>query len=140
MLITYKRYSYSLMLTYHSTFSGFSVDDLARAKEFYGTKLGLDVKETPQGLSLTLTGGNTIFIYPKPDHVPATFTVHNFLVEDIDTAVDELAAAGVCMERYDMGEMVADEKGIYRAQEAADGPTIAWFLDPAGNILSVIQD
>ncbi len=128
------------MLTYVSTFSGYSVDSLSKAKEFYGETLGLPVEETPQGLSITPNGGNRIFIYEKADHQPATFTVHNFIVEDIDTGVDELTAAGVTFERYDMGEMIAYEQGIYRAHDPSDGPSIAWFKDPAGNILSVLSN
>ena len=127
------------MLTYVSAFSGFSVDDITKAREFYGTTLGLAVEQTPEGLRLTLAGGASVFIYPKPNHVPATFTALNFVVKDIDAAAEELQAAGVQLERYDVGEMVADEKGIYRATSATDGPSIAWFKDPAGNILSILR-
>jgi len=117
-------------------FSGFSVDDLEKAKDFYGTLLGLDLKEQPEGLELIIAGQPTVFIYPKPDHTPATFTVLNFPVENIDSAVDELTAKGVTFEHY---EGMTDEKGVARGKEAGRGPDIAWFKDPAGNILSVLQ-
>ena len=118
-----------------NAFSGFSVDDLAAAKQFYGETLGLDVTETPAGLEVKLGSGGTVFIYPKENHVPASFTILNFPVADIDATVDTLAAAGVELERYD--GIDADEKGVVRASEF--GPTIGWFSDPAGNILSVIE-
>jgi predicted enzyme related to lactoylglutathione lyase len=115
-------------------FSGFSVNDIAAAKAFYGGKLGLDIRQGQMGnLDLHLASGATVLIYPKPDHVPATFTILNFPVNDVDKAVDQLTKAGITMERYpNIGQ---DEKGIARGE----GPTIAWFKDPAGNILSVIQ-
>jgi len=116
-------------------FSSFSVDDLHKAMEFYTQKLGLKVSESAEGLELHLGGDAETFIYPKPNHKPATFTVLNFLVDDIDTAVDELKQAGVRFEKYE-GEIKTDEKGIHRN----GGPTIAWFKDPAGNILSVLED
>ncbi len=116
-------------------FSGFSVDNLDRAKEFYGETLGLKVSENPAGLELKLGGGGTVFVYPKGEqHTPASFTILNFPVDDIDGAVDELTAAGVSFERYD--GMQQDERGIARG---GDGPNIAWFKDPAGNILSVLE-
>lgn len=116
-------------------FSGFSVDDLAKAKEFYGTVLGLAVTEEEMGfLSLHIAGGTTVMIYPKPNHQPATFTILNFPVEDVEKAVDELTVKGVQFEHYE-GEIQTDKKGISRGQ----GPTIAWFRDPAGNILSVLE-
>ena len=117
-------------------FSGFSVNDLKKAKEFYGGTLGLDVKETKEGLELHLEGGNTVFLYPKPNHTPASFTVLNFAVKDIEAAVDELRTLGVRLEKYDQPDLKTDAKGIMRGQ----GPLIAWFKDPAGNILSVIQE
>jgi catechol 2,3-dioxygenase-like lactoylglutathione lyase family enzyme len=117
-----------------NAFSGFSVDDLGRAKQFYGETLGLNVSENPAGLELQLGGGATVFVYPKPNHEPATFTVLNFPVANIDQAVDDLTAAGVRFERYDGVE--SDERGISRG---VGGPTIAWFKDPAGNILSVLE-
>jgi predicted enzyme related to lactoylglutathione lyase len=116
-------------------FSGFSTNDIAKAKEFYGETLGLDAKENDMGiLTLTLKSGGSVIIYPKGEaHQPATFTVLNFPVDDVEKTVDELAAKGVQFEQYpDLG---TDEKGIARGQ----GPTIAWFKDPAGNILSVLE-
>jgi catechol 2,3-dioxygenase-like lactoylglutathione lyase family enzyme len=119
-------------------FSGFSVDDVPRAKQFYGETLGLDVSDDEMGgLALHLGSGADVFLYPKDNHVPATFTVLNFPVEDVDEAVDRLTAAGVTFERYEGFEQ--DEKGIARGGEDR-GPTIAWFKDPAGNILSVLGD
>jgi catechol 2,3-dioxygenase-like lactoylglutathione lyase family enzyme len=123
------------MLKDAHAFSGFSVDDLERAKRFYGETLGLHVSENPAGLELELGGGTTVFVYPKPNHEPATFTVLNFPVTNIDEAVDDLSSAGVRFERYDGIE--SDERGITRG---GDGPTIAWFKDPAGNILSVLEE
>jgi catechol 2,3-dioxygenase-like lactoylglutathione lyase family enzyme len=115
-------------------FSGFSVDDLDRAKEFYGGTLGLTVTENPAGLELRLGGGATVFVYPKDNHEPATFTILNFPVENIEQAVDGLAGAGVQFERYE--GMPQDDRGIARG---GGGPNIAWFKDPAGNILSVLE-
>jgi catechol 2,3-dioxygenase-like lactoylglutathione lyase family enzyme len=116
-------------------FSGFSVDNLGRAKEFYGGTLGLDVTEENGLLTLKLAGGANVLVYPKPNHVPATFTILNFPVEEIETAVAELGERGVRFERYDMPELKTDARGIFRG----GGPLIAWFKDPAGNILSVIE-
>ena len=122
------------MLTNTPAFSGFAVDDIDEARRFYGETLGLNVSDGPMGvLSLELTGGATVMIYPKPDFKPATYTMLNFQVEDIDATVDELTSRGVEMARYDGFEQ--DEKGISRGE----GPQIAWFKDPAGNILSIIQ-
>jgi catechol 2,3-dioxygenase-like lactoylglutathione lyase family enzyme len=115
-------------------FSGFSVDDLDQAKQFYGDTLGVGVTENPAGIELHLGNGTRVFVYPKSNHEAATFTILNFAVESVEQAVDDLTAAGVTFERYD--GMPQDEKGISRA---ADGPTIAWFKDPAGNILSVLE-
>ncbi len=125
------------MLTTTGGFSGFSVDDEARALAFYRDALGLKVVQTPMGLQLDVTGGAPVFVYGKQDHVPASFTVLNFEVADIDAAVDELTAAGVTMEIYPGTHQ--DEKGIARGKAAHHGPDIAWFLDPAGNILSVLS-
>jgi catechol 2,3-dioxygenase-like lactoylglutathione lyase family enzyme len=122
------------MLEDANAFSGFSVDDLEQAKQFYSETLGLRVSENPAGLELELGGGTTVFVYPKPNHEPATFTVLNFPVTNIDQAVDDLSAAGVRFERYDGIE--SDERGVVRG---GGGPTIAWFKDPAGNILSVLE-
>ena len=116
-------------------FSSFSVNDVQKAKEFYGQTLGLTVSETAEGLELNLTGGNTIFLYPKPNHTPASFTVLNFRVKDIEEAVDELTVLGVHLEKYNQPDLKTDEKGIMRGP----GPQIAWFKDPAGNILSVLD-
>lgn len=116
-------------------FSGFSVNDLQKAKEFYGQTLGLDVSEANGLLQLHLAGGTTILVYPKDNHTPATFTILNFPVGNIEQAVDELAGMGVRFESYNEGDLVTDEKGISRG----GGPDIAWFKDPAGNILSVLE-
>jgi catechol 2,3-dioxygenase-like lactoylglutathione lyase family enzyme len=126
------------MLTYITTFSGYSVDDLQKAKEFYTDVLKLKVTQTEEGLDIDLVG-TKVFLYPKSDHVPATFTVLNFVVESIDSAAEELKENAVQLENYDSGPMVADEKGIYRGKAAGHGPDIAWFKDPAGNILSIIE-
>jgi catechol 2,3-dioxygenase-like lactoylglutathione lyase family enzyme len=118
-------------------YSGFAVDDLQKAREFYGETLGLKttVIDEEHGLmSLELAGDRTTFVYQKPDFTPATYTILNFPVEDIDEAVDELVARGVSFERYDSFEQ--DEKGVFRR----GGPNVAWFTDPAGNILSVVED
>jgi catechol 2,3-dioxygenase-like lactoylglutathione lyase family enzyme len=116
-------------------FFSYSVKDLQRAKEFYANTLGLDVRDTPEGLGLQLAGGGSAFLYPKPNHEPATFTVLNFRVDDVDKAVDALTAKGIRFEQYDMPNLKTDAKGISRGH----GPTIAWFKDPDGNILSVVQ-
>jgi catechol 2,3-dioxygenase-like lactoylglutathione lyase family enzyme len=123
------------MLGDSKAFSGFAVGDIEKAKEFYGRTLGLKVSESNGSLTLHLAGGNNVLIYPKPNHTPATFTVLNFPVKDINQAVDELAGRGVRFEIYDLPEIKTDKKGIMRG----NGPTIAWFKDPAGNILSVIE-
>ena len=123
------------MFKTNKVFFSFSVDDLSKAKDFYSGTLGLKVSESAEGLELHPAGDAGVFIYPKPNHEPATFTVLNFLVDDIDAAVDELNEKGVSLEHYD-GEIKTDEKGIHRN----GGPTIAWFKDPAGNILSVLQN
>ena len=122
------------MLKDSQAFSGFSVNDLDAAKAFYGGKLGLDVRPGPMGsLELHLASGATVFIYSKKDHVPATYTMLNFPVADVEAAVDQLANAGIKMERYpNMGQ---DAKGIIRG----NGPDIGWFKDPAGNVLSVLK-
>ena len=116
-------------------FSSFSVNDLQKAKQFYGDTLGLKVSETPEGLQLN-TGGTTVFLYAKPDHTPASFTVLNFHVNDIEAAVKELKALGIQLEQYNLPDLKTDESGIFRGP----GPQIAWFKDPAGNILSVLEE
>ena len=118
-------------------FSGFSTDDINKAKEFYGQTLGLSIGDSEKSmgmLTLQLATGGSVLIYPKPNHQPASFTVLNFPVDDVEKAVDELTARGVVFEHYE-GEMGTDEKGIFRKE----GPLIAWFKDPAGNILSVLE-
>jgi catechol 2,3-dioxygenase-like lactoylglutathione lyase family enzyme len=116
-------------------FSGFSVDDIPKAKDFYGRVLGLNVTEEHGMLTLHIASGADILIYPKPNHVPATYTILNFPVPDVEQAVDELTRRGVHFEHYE-GELQTDAKGIMRGQ----GPDIAWFKDPAGNFLSVIKE
>ena len=116
-------------------FSGFSVNDIQKAKEFYGETLGLEVSETHGLLNLHLAGGTRVLIYSKPNHAPATFTILNFPVDNIEQAVDQLTKRGVRFERYE-GDLKTDEKGIFRG----GGPLIAWFKDPAGNILSVLEE
>ena len=123
------------MLENTKPFSSFSVNDLQKAKDFYGKTLGLEVKTESEGLELHFPD-NTIFIYPKQNHTPATFTILNFPVKNVEKAVDELSKRGVRFEKYEEGELKTDKKGIFHG----DGPTIAWFKDPAGNFLSVIEE
>jgi catechol 2,3-dioxygenase-like lactoylglutathione lyase family enzyme len=122
------------MLADSKAFSGFAVPDLEQARRFYGDTLGLRVEEQNGSLTLHLAGGRDVLVYDKPDHTPATYTILNFPVDDIEATVDGLAERGVRFERYDGFEQ--DERGILRG----GGPPIAWFTDPAGNILSVIAD
>lgn len=117
-------------------FSGFSVDDQAAAKMFYSEVLGLEVADGPMGLHLSIAGGHAVFVYPKADHVPATYTILNFPVEDIDAAVADLKAKGVVFETSDW----TDGQGIARGIAAGQGPDIAWFKDPAGNTLAVLHE
>jgi catechol 2,3-dioxygenase-like lactoylglutathione lyase family enzyme len=133
------------MLKHAKAVSGFAVDDMPRAKEFYGGTLGLDVADAalgvdgadvPAGLELHLGSGTRVLVYPKPDHTPATFTILNFIVEDIERAVDALTARGVRFEHYETGTKT-DAKGIHRTPEVRP---VAWFRDPAGNILSIVQE
>jgi predicted enzyme related to lactoylglutathione lyase len=124
------------MLKDTKAYSGFSVDDVPRAKEFYGQTLGLDVSDVNDMLELRLGSGARVLAYPKPNHVPATFTILNFPVKDVEEAVDELTKRGVRFEIYDEGDLKTDERGIFRG----GGPKIAWFKDPAGNILSVLEE
>jgi len=129
------------MFTAQNAFSGFSVNDQAKAKTFYSDVLGLEVEEEgSMGLTLQLPGGTDVFVYPKENHEPATFTILNFVVEDIDKAMDELTAQGVQFEQYDTDELPQDEKGVMRGLSNSMGPDIAWFKDPAGNILAVLQE
>ena len=117
-------------------FSGFSVNDVQKAKEFYGQTLGLDVSEVHGLLQLHIAGGTNILIYPKENHIPATFTILNFPVANIEQTVGDLVRRGVHFESYHEGDLVTDERGIFRG----GGPKIAWFKDPAGNILSVLEE
>jgi catechol 2,3-dioxygenase-like lactoylglutathione lyase family enzyme len=126
------------MFRNNKAFSGFSVNDLAQAKAFYGEVLGLDVREMEGELSIGIANGSRVLIYDKGDqHTPATFTILNFPVQNIDAAVDELTRKGVQFEHYDNEYLKTDAKGISRADE--NGPNIAWFKDPAGNFLSVLE-
>ena len=117
-------------------YSGFSVNDVQKAKKFYGQTLGLDVSEAHGLLTLHIAGGTRILMYPKENHIPATFTILNFPVANIEQTVDELVKRGVHFESYNEGSLVTDEKGIFRG----GGPKIAWFKDPAGNLLSVLEE
>ena len=123
------------MLKESKAFSGFAAPDIAKVKAFYSKTLGLKVTEEHGLLTLHLAGGNNVLVYPKPNHVPATFTVLNFPVDDVDLAVEELGKRGVRFEKYNGPEIKTDEKGVMRG----NGPTIAWFKDPAGNLLSVLE-
>ena len=130
------------MFANSKAFSGFSVDDSARAKEFYGEVLGLEISDIPEMpteagvMNLKIAGDRDVLVYTKPDHTPASFTILNFPVDDIDRAVDELTDRGVRFEVYKEGELKTDAKGVHRD----DGPKIAWFKDPAGNYLSVLEN
>jgi len=131
------------MFTDKKAFSSFSVNDIDKAKEFYQGTLGLNVKKIEMGggfsvLELDVTGGAKVLVYPKPNHTPATFTVLNFPVEDLEKTVDELTAKGIKFEQYDMDDMKTDAKGIVHSKGV--GPDIAWFPDPAGNIISVLKN
>lgn len=117
-----------------NVFSSFSVNDIEEAKRFYGETLGLEVSETEEGINLHLKGGNEVFVYPKPDHSPATFTILNFIVDKVEQAVDELTKLGVGFQIYKEGELKTDNKGIFHGK-----PKIAWFKDPSGNFLSVLE-
>ncbi len=119
----------------NNPFSSFSVNDIQKAKEFYGGTLGMKVEETHGILNLYSANGSRVIIYPKTNHIPATFTVLNFPVKNVENAVDELKSKGVKFEIYDNKNIKTDEKGIFRG----GGPVIAWFKDPAGNILSVVE-
>jgi catechol 2,3-dioxygenase-like lactoylglutathione lyase family enzyme len=123
-----------------SAFSGFSVNDQAKAKDFYANTLGLEVEENEMGMQLHLPGGAKVFVYPKENHEPATFTILNFEVEDIDKTMDALLAKGVKFEQYGNKDLPQDDKGIARGKAANMGPDIAWFKDPAGNVLSILSN
>ncbi|MDF3836002.1 glyoxalase/bleomycin resistance/dioxygenase family protein [Cupriavidus basilensis] len=124
------------MLRNSHAFCGYSINDIAKALDFYGGTLGLEVTRSGDLLTLQLAGGNTVLLYPKPDHAPATFTVLNFPVDSVDRAVEQLGKRGVRFEIYDAPGLQTDARGICRA---SGGPVIAWFKDPAGNILSVLE-
>ena len=123
------------MFEQSKAFSSFSVRDLEATRRFYGQVLGLRVTERPEGLELHLGSGARVFAYPKPDHVAATFTILNFPVDDVERAVEDLGKAGVSLERYASGPLETDSRGIARC----DGKRIAWFRDPSGNFLSVLE-
>lgn len=128
------------MLTAVSGFSSFSVDDAEEAKEFYGDTLGLQLTDDSMGLHIELPGGSKVFVYEKDDHVPAEFTVLNFVVENIDAAVESLTEQGIKFEIYDTMPVAQDDKGILRGKAALQGPDIAWFKDFAGNIVAVMEE
>ena len=119
-------------------FSSFSVNNVAAAKDFYGNVLGLNIFEEEEGIGIILKGSDKVFLYPKEDHEPASFTVLNLTVKDIDAAVDDLTSRGIEFQSYG-GDIVTDQKGIFRGGDNGKGPNIAWFKDPSGNILSVIE-
>ena len=123
------------MLESSKAFSGFAVKDIAAAKAFYTDRLGLDVTEENGMLTLRFAGGRPTIVYPKPDHTPATYTILNFPVDDIEAAVDQLTARGVTFEHYEGTPAETDAKGVFRG----GGPLIAWFTAPSGNIMSVIE-
>ncbi len=126
------------MITYQNAFSSFSVKDVDAAQKFYGEVLGLKVEKTPEGLQLHFANAMRVFVYPSPTNKPADFTVLNFVVDDIEVAVDSLVAAGVVMEQYDMPHLKTDAKGIARGPE---GPrAMAWCKDPSGNIIGLMQE
>jgi catechol 2,3-dioxygenase-like lactoylglutathione lyase family enzyme len=126
----------TIMLTDSKAFSGFSVNDVPQARRFYEETLGLRVTESNGMLTLHIAGDRDVLVYPKDDHTPASFTILNFPVSDVESAVDDLSKRGVQFERYPDMEADMDEKGIFHG----GGPLIAWFTDPAGNVLSVLQD
>jgi catechol 2,3-dioxygenase-like lactoylglutathione lyase family enzyme len=127
------------MLNDAKAFSSFSVDDLGAAQTFYGETLGLDVEERPEGLALHLAGGTDVFIYQSEDYVAPKHTVLNFLVPDVDAAVDQLAQRGVRVEHYDLPDIKTDDRGVFRSDSSVGPKAIAWFKDPADHVLSVLQ-
>jgi catechol 2,3-dioxygenase-like lactoylglutathione lyase family enzyme len=124
------------ILTDAKAFQSFSVDDIGKARSFYHDTLGLDVADRPEGLEITVGDGNKVFVYGKPNHEPATFTILNFPVDNVESAVEKLKSTGIRFEQYDQPGIKTDERGIARD---TGGPAMAWFKDPAGNILSVLQ-
>jgi predicted enzyme related to lactoylglutathione lyase len=129
-------YQEKTMLNQHRAFSSFSVNDIAKAMEFYGRTLGLKVSQSDKLMTIHLNGGTDVLVYPKANHTPATFTILNLPVDSVDVTVDELGKRGVRFEIYSQPEIKTDAKGICRNP---GGPVIAWFKDPAGNILSVLE-
>ena len=127
------------MLGSAKAFSGYSVNDLEEAKTFYGEMLGIELDDTGMGLTMRFPNGHSVFLYEKEDHIPATFTVLNFPVDDINVAVDSLVEAGIVMKRSDGMPGDQDGRGVMRGKSAGMGPDIAWFEDPAGNVLAVIE-
>ncbi len=127
------------MDTFLSSFSSFSVDNIAAAKSFYAGLLGLELTDESMGLQFSLPGGGSLFMYEKPDHQPAGFTVLNFIVEDINTVIDLYIEKDIHFERYDNLPAEQDERGVLRGKAAGQGPDIAWFKDPAGNVLALIE-
>lgn len=130
------------MLKAVAEFSGFSVKDTKEARDFYSNTLGLKVEDNKEegALDLHLPGGGKVFVYSKENHEPATYTVLNLVIENIDESVDALVEKGVTFEQYDFPGFKTDEKGIIRGLDAGKGPNIAWFKDPSGNIFSILQD
>lgn len=127
------------MDTFLSSFSSFSVDNIAAAKSFYAGLLNLELTDESMGLQFSLPGGGSLFMYEKPDHQPASFTVLNFIVEDINTVIDLYTEKDIHFERYDNLPAEQDERGVLRGKAAGQGPDIAWFKDPAGNVLALIE-
>jgi hypothetical protein len=121
-----------------SAFSSYSVDDIVAAKTFYQDVLGCTVSEDEMGLHLSFKNGHTVYIYQKDDHVPATFTVLNFSVTSVDETIERLSERGITMERYDTLPAPLDEKGVLRGKAAGIGPDIAWFTDPARNVIAIM--
>ena len=128
------------MLHESKVFSGFTVDDLEKAREFYSDVLGLSVEQDWMGLHIAIPGSVPLFVYQKDDHVPATYTILNFIVEDIEGTIDGLVEKRVVFERYDTLPAAQDERGILRGKAAGQGPDIAWFKDPAGNTFSILAE
>jgi catechol 2,3-dioxygenase-like lactoylglutathione lyase family enzyme len=128
------------MIKLRSLFSGFSITNLQQTQDFYTKILGLEVTNNEMGLEIKLPDGGHIFVYQKDNHIPATYTILNFEVESIDEAIDQLISKGITFERYDNMPAPQDEKGVLRGLKVNQGPDIAWFKDPSGNILSVLQN
>lgn len=128
------------MLSNAQAFSGYSINDSAAALTFYKHILGCNIQQTDMGLELSFPNGHSVFLYEKADHVPATFTVLNFPVTDLNSTIDDLTSRGVIMERYDTLPAEQDDRGVLRGKAAGMGPDIAWFKDPAGNVLAVLEN